>query len=66
MSADREFLFLIADISGYTRFMVSNETESHAVNGALLDAILQQVEIPLTVAKLEGDAVFLYAEISSA
>jgi hypothetical protein len=59
-----EVLLIIADISGYTRFMVANETElghSHEIISALLEAIIGEVEIPLSVAKLEGDAVFLYA-----
>ncbi len=65
MNAERDVVLLIADISGYTRFMVANQTEvehSQAVIGALLEAILREVEIPLTVAKLEGDALFLYLE----
>ena len=56
-------LLIIADISGYTRFMVANQNElehSHEIVGALLEAIIAEVEIPLSIAKLEGDAVFLY------
>lgn len=64
MSRDaRDVLLMIADISGYTRFMVANQTElahSHMIIGALLESIIAEVEIPLTVAKLEGDAVFVY------
>lgn len=59
----KNVLLLIADISGYTRFMIANQTElahSHEIVGALLEAIIAGVEIPLTIAKLEGDAVFLY------
>ncbi len=55
---------VIADISGYTRFMVANQTalaHSQEIIGALLASILDEVQIPLTVGKLEGDAVFLYA-----
>jgi class 3 adenylate cyclase len=59
-----DVLLIIADISGYTRFMVANETElehSHQIISALLEAIVAQAEIPLSLAKLEGDAAFLYA-----
>ncbi len=59
-----DVLLIIADISGYTRYMVANETElehSHEIISALLEAIIGEIEIPLSVAKLEGDAVFLYA-----
>ncbi len=60
----KEILLLLADISGYTRFMVANQTElehSQQIIGALLEAIIEEVEIPLSIAKFEGDAVFLYA-----
>lgn len=59
-----DLLILLADISGYTRFMVANQTEaehSQQIIGALLEAIIEEVEIPLSIAKFEGDAVFLYA-----
>src|SRR5713101_4412732 len=55
---------MIADISGYTNFMLANEKSlehSHLIIGELIKTILEQVELPLTLAKLEGDAVFLYA-----
>ncbi len=58
-----QVLLIIADISGYTRFMIANQTElthSHEIVGALLESIIAEVEIPLSIAKLEGDAVFLY------
>ncbi len=64
MTEERDVLLLIADISGYTRFMLTNQTalaHSHEIVFSLLDAIISEVEIPLHVAKLEGDAVFLYA-----
>jgi len=60
----KDVLLLLADISGYTRFMVANQTElthSQEIIGSLLEAVIGEVEIPLTIAKFEGDAVFLYA-----
>ncbi len=33
---------------------------SHEIASALLEAIIAEVEILLSIAKLEGDAVFLY------
>jgi class 3 adenylate cyclase len=62
--SEREVVLIIADISGYTRFMVSNQqTLQHAqvIITELIQVIIRQVEIPLEIAKLEGDAVFLYA-----
>lgn len=59
-----DVVMIIADVSGYTRFMVANETElehSQEIISALLEAIISEVQIPLSIAKLEGDAIFLYA-----
>ncbi len=56
-------VIVIADISGYTRFMIANQTElahSHEIISTLLEKIIAEIEIPLTLGKLEGDAVFLY------
>src|SRR5437763_15419066 len=61
---EEKVLLLIADISGYTDFMLANEKSlehSHIIIGELIEAILDEVQVPLTLAKLEGDAVFLYA-----
>lgn len=63
-SGEKDVVLILADITGYTRFMVANQTAlNHAqvVITELIAAIIKQVEIPLQVAKLEGDAVFLYA-----
>jgi 2-polyprenyl-3-methyl-5-hydroxy-6-metoxy-1,4-benzoquinol methylase len=60
----KNVILMIADISGYTKFMLAHEkslTHSQLIIGELMNAILEQVELPLTVAKLEGDAIFLYA-----
>jgi hypothetical protein len=56
-------LLILADISGYTRFMTSNAkslAHSQVIISELVQTIIEVVELPLTVAKLEGDAVFLY------
>lgn len=63
-SSPRPVILIIADISGYTRFMIANKaTLAHAQLAIteLIQALIKQVEIPLEIAKLEGDAVFLYA-----
>ncbi|MDE3058175.1 MAG: DUF2652 domain-containing protein [Bacteroidota bacterium] len=60
---EKNVVLLIADISGYTRFMVSNaETLQHSqiIITELIQAIVKQIELPLEIAKLEGDAVFMY------
>jgi len=61
---EKSALLLIADISGYTQFMLSNRqalAHSQMIITGLTQAILSRIELPLEVAKLEGDAVFLYA-----
>lgn len=56
-------LLIIADISGYTRYMTANAktlAHSQTIITELVKAIIKAVELPLEVAKLEGDAVFLF------
>lgn len=58
-------LLLIADIGGYTRFMSVhriNLTHAQEVVAQLLEAILD-ASGPFKLAKLEGDAAFLYAKV---
>ncbi|MEK7475707.1 MAG: DUF2652 domain-containing protein [Candidatus Coatesbacteria bacterium] len=60
----REVILMVADISGYTHFMVSNRDtlgHAHVVISELIKTIIREIRIPLQVSKLEGDAVFLYA-----
>ena len=62
---ENELVIILADISGYTRFMVENQLS--AVHGqicisSLIEALLREVDIPLTLQEIEGDAVFLYAD----
>jgi len=60
----RKLVIILADISGYTQFMVENQTSAlhgQAVINALIESIIAQVDIPLTLQEIEGDAVFLYA-----
>lgn len=61
---EREVVLIIADISGYTEFMLATQTSllhGQTYINELIRAIIDQVHIPLKVAKLEGDAIFLYA-----
>lgn len=62
--APEPVLLIIADISGYTRYMTANAktlAHSQTIITELIHAIVQQVELPLEVAKIEGDAVFLFS-----
>lgn len=59
---ERRGVFLIADITGYTTYLNDSELE-HAQQTLtdLLGLVVEQTRPPLTVAQLEGDAVFSYA-----
>ncbi len=54
--------FVIADISGYTKFLVSSELE-HAqdIIGDFMDTVVEALRPTFHLAKFEGDAAFLYA-----
>ncbi|MGQ0600870.1 MAG: DUF2652 domain-containing protein [Anaerolineales bacterium] len=53
---------VIADISGYTGFIASTELEhAQAIISELLELILSRLTPTLSLSKLEGDAVFVYA-----
>ncbi|MEW6534500.1 MAG: DUF2652 domain-containing protein [Candidatus Auribacterota bacterium] len=68
-SNERPVLLIICDISGYTRYMVSNKISlehSQLVITELIQAIVDEIKIPLHLAKLEGDAVFCYVPKESA
>jgi class 3 adenylate cyclase len=57
-------LLILADISGYTNFMLASQValvHGQQVITALIEAILAEVAIPLEVKEIEGDAVFLYS-----
>ena len=56
---------VLADISGYTFFLAQTELEHADIAlSHLLEAIVSQLNSRLTIAKLEGDAVFAYVEES--
>ncbi len=61
----RRLIIVLADLSGYTELMVSSQTAAvhgQMVVSMLIEAILNEVDIPLHLQEIEGDAVFLYAE----
>ena len=64
-SAEKEVIFFIADISGYTRFIVSNEKEmahSQIIIRDLINTILAEIRAPMQLIRLEGDSLFLYVD----
>lgn len=64
-TAEREVVFFIADISGYTRFIITNEKEmlhSQIIVRDLKNTIIKEIKAPMQLIRLEGDAVFLYVD----
>ena len=64
-ATEKRLVVILADISGYTKFMVENQMS--AVHGQqyitlLIETLLREVDIPLHLQEIEGDALFLYAE----
>ena len=52
---------VIADITGYSRFLNESElVHAEQTLSALLEILIEQTRPPLVVSKLEGDAVFSY------
>ena len=53
---------LLADISGFTAFLARSELEhAHDILLELLQLVVARLQPHLTVAEIEGDAVFAYA-----
>jgi hypothetical protein len=53
---------LIADISGYTRFLTDSELDhAQGILESLLAVIVERLRWPLALSNLQGDAVFAYA-----
>jgi len=64
-AVEKRVVIVLADISGYTRFMVENQMS--AVHGQqcityLIETLIREIDIPLRLQEIEGDALFLYAE----
>ena len=60
---EKQTVFCIADISGYTKFIFSNEKEishSQMVIRELITTLIAEVNLPLRLLRIEGDAIFLY------
>ena len=54
---------VIADLTGYTAYLTGSEIEhAPAIAGDLLETIVGRLEPPFRLAKLEGDAAFLFVE----
>ena len=62
----RQGYLLLADISGYTAFLTGTELEhAHAIIRELTTLIHERLSPPMRFVKLEGDAVFCYADAAA-
>lgn len=63
LSPSRSGCLLLADITGYTKYLAATELE-HAqdVLADLLETLVNTLQPVFTLSKLEGDALFAYAE----
>jgi len=64
-AVEKRVVVVLADISGYTRFMV--DSQMSAIHGQqyitfLIESLIREIDIPLRLQEIEGDALFLYAE----
>ncbi len=61
MSTTKRGFLLIADITGYTRYLSSAELEhAQGILQTLMELLIDHTKPPLVVSQLEGDAVFSY------
>jgi uncharacterized protein YndB with AHSA1/START domain len=59
-------ILLIADLSGYTGYLISSEIEeAPAIAGDLVETMLGQLTPVFELAGLEGDAAFLHAPLAT-
>jgi hypothetical protein len=57
---------VLADISGYTAFLAGTELDhANAIVRELTTVVRERLSPPMRFVKLEGDAVFCYAEGSA-
>jgi len=61
-------LLVMVDISGYTQFVNYHQTSvlhAEEIISELLEAVIDRAQFPLQLNKLEGDAAFLFTEITA-
>lgn len=65
---NKKMILAIVDISGYTQFIRTQKlsaTHAEEIIFDLIEAVIDHAAYPLTLNKLEGDAAFLYAEVTA-
>jgi len=67
-SQPQPVILLIADISGFTPFVLSHAkapVHGQMIIAGLMETLMREVERPLRIVELEGDALFVYAAKAS-
>jgi len=67
-SGSTPVVLFVADISGYTPFMLSHAkapVHGQMIIGELMETLMREVDRPLEVVELEGDALFMSASRAS-
>ncbi len=62
----KNIIIIIADVSGYTDFIIQNQTallHAEEIISQLLESVISTIDTPLKINKLEGDAALMFAEI---
>ncbi|MFQ5798979.1 MAG: DUF2652 domain-containing protein [Bacteroidota bacterium] len=62
-SKTQRVVLLIADISGYTKFITRTKmslAHAQAIITELMKSIITEIDIPLRIVEVEGDALFVY------
>lgn len=63
-TATTPVMLFLADISGYTKFMLEHEkalAHSQMIITGLMETLMKQIDHPLRIVELQGDALFLYS-----
>lgn len=60
---EKKMFFFLIDISGYTSFMLKTAldyTHGKVIILKIMETLLKEIQVPMEISKLEGDAIFLY------
>jgi len=63
MTEEKEMFFFMADISGYTNYMLTNQMETQHGKlsiSFLIESLVKSIDLPIEISKLEGDAIFMF------
>jgi len=65
---EKPVILIMVDISGYTKFLNFHRTSvlhAEEIISELLEAVIDKAQFPLQLNKLEGDAAFMFTEVTA-